>query len=80
MLAAVKIKDSGYLIKNTKKLKEFAQFLDILIKNRSIEEIVKDVAQKILQMFEGEPASFKFFELAPKSRQQLWQKLRGQKK
>ncbi len=75
LLVAATSRDSGYSIKNVKKLKKVAQVMDVSIKDRSKEEIALEVAQKALDQFGKQEGEIPFIKLAPESRQALWRQL-----
>ena len=75
LLAVAEGEAPDYRIRDSRKLVEVANFLDVPVEGRSINEIGKDVAEKALQQFGQQRGTLKYLERAPKKRQQIWKEL-----
>ena len=67
--------DSGYAIKDARKLKKVAAFLGVGVKNRTDAEIALDVADKAAAGFGQQHGEGLFVQRAPEKRQALWRGL-----
>ncbi len=75
LLLAAESPDSGYVIKDSNKLKKLAQIFGIFTKDRKKEEIARDVAEKALENFGRQEGEVDFVKRAPEKRQNLWRQL-----
>jgi carbon-monoxide dehydrogenase catalytic subunit len=75
LLAVAEGEAPDYRIRDTAKLVEVANFLEIPVEGRDSLEIAKDVAEKALSEFGNQRGSLKYLERAPKKRQEIWHEL-----
>jgi carbon-monoxide dehydrogenase catalytic subunit len=75
LLFAATHPDSGYSIKDVRKLKKVADILGVETQNRSTEEIAAEVARRALDNFGRQDGEIPFIQIAPESRQAVWRKL-----
>jgi carbon-monoxide dehydrogenase catalytic subunit len=75
LLLAAQNPQAGYEIKDVNKLKKIAQVFAVDTKDRSKEEIAKDVAKKALENFGRPEGEIPLIKLAPETRQSLWRNL-----
>jgi carbon-monoxide dehydrogenase catalytic subunit len=75
LLLAATHPDSGYSIKDTRKLNHVAAILGVETLNRPVEAIAADVAKRALENFGRQEGEIPFIQIAPESRQAVWRKL-----
>ncbi len=72
LLATAEGKSDGYKIKDTEKLNSVAKEYGIEIKERSSEDVAKDVAIRMLEEFGTLKNSIQFMKRAPEKTQKMW--------
>ncbi len=75
LLLAAESPESGYTIKDVNKLRKVAQTLGVEIRDRTKEEIAKDVAERAMSNFGRQEGELDFIKRAPQKRQALWKSL-----
>ena len=75
LFLAAQSPESGYRIKDVTKLKKIALTFGVEVKDRSKEEIAKEVALKAIENFGRQEGELDFISRAPKKRQELWREL-----
>ncbi|MCM8778906.1 MAG: anaerobic carbon-monoxide dehydrogenase catalytic subunit [Candidatus Omnitrophica bacterium] len=75
LLAFSEEKTQGYQIKSEEKLKKVAREFLIPVDNRSLKEIARDLALKILSEYGQQEGGLTFVKRAPQRRQEIWRKL-----
>ncbi|MFQ5924693.1 MAG: anaerobic carbon-monoxide dehydrogenase catalytic subunit [Dehalococcoidia bacterium] len=75
LLALAQGKATDYKIKDEKKLRKVAQFLDVAVDGRTTEEIALDVATVALGEFGRQEGELLYVRRAPLKRQQIWHQL-----
>lgn len=72
LIAAGKGEAPGYQIRDVQKLYEVAEFMEVPVKGRSVQEIAVDVGEKALAQFGQQTGELTYLKRAPKKRQELW--------
>jgi carbon-monoxide dehydrogenase catalytic subunit len=75
LLAVAEGHAPDYRVRDTAKLVEVADFLNIPVEGRETNDIAKDVAEAALAQFGQQRGSLKYLERAPKKRQEIWEEL-----
>ncbi|MBI4026662.1 MAG: anaerobic carbon-monoxide dehydrogenase catalytic subunit [Verrucomicrobia bacterium] len=76
LLQAAEKPNFDYQIKNADKLKAIAEVYGVKVQGRSISDIAQDVAKAALEEFGRYEGEVRIAATAPKTRQELWRKLR----
>ncbi len=75
LLLAASHPDSGYAIRDVRKLKKVAQAFGLSIQDKSNERIALEVAERALADFGRQEGEVTFVKLAPPKRQAIWREL-----
>ncbi len=75
LLLAATNPDSGYAIRDVRKLKRVAQVFGISIQDKPNEKIALELAERALADFGRQEGEIAFIRIAPEKRQALWRKL-----
>jgi carbon-monoxide dehydrogenase catalytic subunit len=75
LLAVAEGEAPDYRIRDVSKLVEVAEFLEIPVEGRDMNDIARDVAEGVLAQFGQQRGNLKFLERAPKKRQQIWKEM-----
>jgi carbon-monoxide dehydrogenase catalytic subunit len=67
--------DSGYAIRDVRKLKKVAQVFGISVADKPNEKIARELAERVLADFGRQEGEIAFIKAAPEKRQALWRKL-----
>jgi len=74
LLLAAKSPDSGYAIRDVRKLNKVAQVLGVGHQGRTPADVAADVAEKTLRIFGQQEGEIPFIALAPEARRAIWRK------
>jgi len=75
LIAAAKGEAPDYQVKDEKKLRRVAKYLDVPTEGRTTQEIALDVGTKALAEFGRQEGELLYVRRAPKRRQQIWHEL-----
>jgi carbon-monoxide dehydrogenase catalytic subunit len=75
LLQAASQPDSGYSIRDVRKLKSVAKIFGISVQDKRKEEIAREVAEQAMADFGRQEGEISFIKAAPEKRQALWRKL-----
>ena len=75
LLLAATNPDSGYAIRDVRKLKKVAQTFGVSIQDKPNDRIALEVAEQALADFGRQEGEISFIKVAPEKRQALWRKL-----
>jgi carbon-monoxide dehydrogenase catalytic subunit len=75
LIIAATSPDSGYTIRDVRKLKRVAQVFGISIQDKPKEKIALEVAERALADFGRQEGEISFIKAAPEKRQAIWRKL-----
>jgi len=75
LLLAATNPDSGYTIRDIRKLKRVAQIFGISVKDKPNDKIALELAERALADFGRQEGEIAFIKIAPEKRQAIWRKL-----
>jgi carbon-monoxide dehydrogenase catalytic subunit len=67
--------DSGYAIRDARKLKKLAHVFGVSVKDKPNEKVALELAERVLADFGRQEGEISFIKVAPEKRQALWRKL-----